>query len=233
MSNIFQISQDILDIFQEIEENDGELTPELEEKLKCSQDDFKTKVENYTKVIKSAEGNIKTIDDEIKRLTALKKSKQNTIDRLEKIIVWAVETFGDTTKSGGKYLDFGTGKVNVRVSEKVEVDDDAATNVVNQFMEQIRQIAYTKELDKNDIEDLVTIPDEMINGVTARLQVDVPLKDFYGPAGNILRALYDSNKLFKYAPNISKTELKSELKENPDAYPHLAHITKSKSITIK
>lgn len=233
MSNIFQISQDLLDAFQELEDNGGELTDELEAKLTVSQADFKTKIKSYTDVIKYTEGDIKLIDEEISRLKELKESKKKAIARLEKIVIWAIGVFGEANKSGNKFVDFGTGKVSVRNTEKVEVDDEFAEDAVNQFMEQIREIAFTGELANNDIEDLVTLPDDVINGVTAKISVDVPLKEFYGSAGNILRALYASNKVFKYAPSINKTELKTALKENPEAYPMLAHLVPNQTLTIK
>lgn len=231
--NIFQISQDLLDVYQELEDNGGELTEDLEAKLTISQADFKTKVKSYTDVIKYTKSDIKLIDEEIVRLKDLKESKNKAIARLEKVIIWAIDMFGDSTKSGGKFIDFGTGKVSVRNSEKVEVDDEFAEDAVNKFMEEIRQIAYTKELGSNDIEDLVTIPDDVIDGISAELKVSIPLKEFYGSAGNILRALYESNKVFKYSPSISKTELKDKLKENPDAYPMLAHLVQNKTLSIK
>lgn len=233
MSNIFQISQDLLAVFQELEDNGGELTDELEAKLTVSQADFKTKIKSYTDVIKYTEGDIKLIDEEISRLKELKESKKKAIARLEKIVIWAIGMFGEANKSGNKFVDFGTGKVSVRNTENVEVDDEFAEDAVNKFMEQIREIAFTGELENNEIEDLVTLPDDVINGVTAKISVDVPLKEFYGSAGNILRALYDSKKVFKYAPSINKTELKTALKDNPEAYPMLAHLVPNQTLTIK
>lgn len=233
MSNIFQISQDLLAVFQELEDNGGELTDELEAKLTVSQADFKTKIKSYTDVIKYTEGDIKLIDEEISRLKELKESKKKAIARLEKIVIWAIGMFGEANKSGNKFVDFGTGKVSVRNTEKVEIDDEFAEDAVNKFMEQIREIAFTGELENNEIEDLVTLPDDVINGVTAKISVDVPLKDFYGSAGNILRALYDSKKVFKYTPSINKTELKTALKDNPEAYPMLAHLVSNQTLTIK
>lgn len=231
--NIFQISQDLLDIFQELEDNGGELTEELEAQLSISQADFKSKVKSYTDVIKYTNSEIDLIDKEMARLKDLKESKKKAINRLEKVIIWAVNMFGETTKAGGKFVDFGTGKVSIRNSEKVEVDEEFAEDAVNKFMEEIRQLAFTGELANNDIENIVTIPDDVIDGISAKISIDVPLKDFYGPAGNILRALYDSNKNFKYSSNVSKTELKDKLKENPEAYPMLAHIVSNQTLTIK
>ena len=131
--NIWQIQQDLLNIFDEIEENGGELTEELESQLAISQEDFRSKVENYTNVIKSIKADIAAIDEETKRLTALKKSKSALIDKLSKVIIEAVDRFGDTTKNGGKFFDYGTGKVSIRNSQKVELDDDKAKCMANEY----------------------------------------------------------------------------------------------------
>ena len=85
--NIWQIQQNLLDIFNELEENGGELTEELEQQLAISQEDFRSKVENYTNVIKSVKADIAAIDQESKRLAELKKSKNGIIDRLTKVLV--------------------------------------------------------------------------------------------------------------------------------------------------
>ena len=121
--NIWQIQQDILAIFDELEENGGELTEELEQQLAISQEDFRSKVESYTNVIKSIKADVAAIDEETKRLANLKKSKNALIDRLSKVIIDAVDKFGETTKSGNKTFDYGTGKVSVRNTVKCETDD--------------------------------------------------------------------------------------------------------------
>ena len=131
--NIWQIQQELLSIFDELEENGGELTEELEEQLAISQEDFRSKVESYTNVIKSVKADIAAIDQESKRLAELKKSKTSMVDRLSKVIIDAVDKFGDTTKTGGKFFDYGTGKVSVRNSQKVELDDDKAQCMANEY----------------------------------------------------------------------------------------------------
>ena len=131
--NIWQIQQDLLSIFCELEENGGELTEKLEQQLAISQEDFRSKVESYTNVIKSVKADIAAIDQESKRLSELKKSKTAMVDRLSKVIIEAVDRFGDTTKTGGKFFDYGTGKVSIRNSQKVELDEDKLECMANEY----------------------------------------------------------------------------------------------------
>ena len=131
--NIWQIQQELLDIFNELEENGGELTEELEQQLAISQEDFRSKVESYTNVIKSVKADIAAIDQESKRLFELKKSKTALVDRLSKVIIEAVDRFGDTNKSGSKFFDYGTGKVSIRNTIKCETDDDKLKCMADEY----------------------------------------------------------------------------------------------------
>ena len=232
--NIWQIQQDLLDIFNELEENSGELTPELEDKLNITQSEFKNKIENYLYVIKQTESDINACDAEAKRLTALKKSKQNTVDRIKSIIAKAIEQFGDENKNGNKFIDLGTAKITVRTSDKVIVNDDFAENLVNSTFDEVRSMVFTKELQSNDLKDLLTIPENKLDGVTANISIDVPLKDLYKDNGDaFIKSIFAYGKYFKVKANISKTELKANLEDNPNAYPELAHLEQNKTLTIK
>ena len=232
--NIWQIQQELLDTFNELEENGGELTPELEDKLNITQSEFKNKIENYLYVIKKTESDINACDVEAKRLTALKKSKQNTVDRLKSVMAKAIEQFGDENKNGNRFIDLGTAKITVRTSNKVIVNDDFAENLVNSTFDEVRSMVFTKELQSNDLKDLLTIPENKLDGVTANISIDVPLKDLYKDNGDaFIKSIFAYGKYFKAKANISKTELKANLEDNPNAYPELAHLEQNKTLTIK
>ena len=232
--NIWQIQQDLLDIFNELEENGGELTPELEDKLNITQSEFKNKIENYLYVIKKTESDINACDAEAKRLTALKKSKQNTVDRIKSVMAKAIEQFGDENKNGNRFIDLGTAKITVRTSNKVIVNDDFAENLVNSTFDEVRSMVFTKELQSNDLKDLLTVPENKLDGVTANISIDVPLKDLYKDDGDaFIKSIFTYGKYFKVKANISKTELKANLEDNPNAYPELAHLEQNKTLIIR
>lgn len=245
--NIFQISKELLDIFEELEENGGELTEELEAQLAISQADFKSKVKSYSEVIKYTESEIKLIDEEIARLKELKDSKNKAITRLEKIIIWAVDMFGESTKSGGKFIDFGTGKVNIRNSEKVEVNTDVTDTVVKNFFSYFNMLNYTHELDQatsvnsediiqalKSMENSVNITEEELNQIQASLSVDVNLKDLLDTQGiDFVRKLLGFVTNYKVKSNVSKSVIKPILKEGNIHLSNIAHIEENKTIIIK
>lgn len=114
-NTLYDIKQEYLELVNEIEELDGELTPELEYKLKINQSELTNKAIAYHSVILSKEAFNTTVDNEIKRLQALKKQNNNVIDRLKNSLVSAIELYGDFT--------IGTNTFSLRKSERVEVED--------------------------------------------------------------------------------------------------------------
>lgn len=232
--NIFEISKDIESVFEELEENGGELTEELEEKLSISQDEFRSKVDAYLSVIRNTESDVDCCDKEIKRLQAVKKTKQNSIERLKNILIWAIDKFGETNKSGNKYIDLGTSKVTIKASNKVVVNEEYADDIISSTFAELREANYTKELCDNTIKDLITTPENKLDGITTTILVDIPLEDLYKDKGdNFIKSLFDYDASFKVKANISKSLLKDKLNENAEAYKDLAHIENTKSLLIK
>lgn len=232
--NIFEISKEIESVFEELEENGGELTDELEEKLSISKDEFRSKVDAYLSVIRHTESDVDCCDKEIKRLQSVKKTKQNSIERLKNILVWAIDKFGEVNKSGNKYIDLGTSKITIKASNKVIVNEEYADNIIANTFAELRESNYTKELYNNHIKDLITTPENKLDGITTTISVDIPLEDLYKDKGDsFIKSLFDYDASFKVKANISKSLLKDKLNENAEAYKDLAHIENTKSLLIK
>lgn len=254
MANIYNIQQELLEIFNQIEENEGELTPELEEALAIKEDEFKSKVEAYTGVIKQLELDLSGIKAEQLRLTALKVSKEKTIDRLKSIIIEAVNRFGDTSKTGSKFLDYGTGKVSLRKSESVELDDDKLKAFTKRFVSYFHWIHYQNafdqtEFDSKEITDYCNQghgddydEDEVLPGFTdddmtkiqADLDVRVSLKDMFATEDgrNLMRAILKYNSNITAKPVVDKKAIKDEIKSEGTC-PTFAKFVTKQNVTIK
>jgi len=146
MSNIYNLKLELLDIFNELEENGGELTPELEEQLTITQNEFTDKIRDYSKVIQALKNDITAIDAETNRLKVLKDSKKKIIERLTKILIEAIELFGDESKSGSKFVDYGDGKVSIRKSKTVELDEDNIKGIVDSYTKLVSSLIYNNQL---------------------------------------------------------------------------------------
>lgn len=251
MSNIFNIKQELLAIFDEIEENGGELTPELEEQLNITQDEFRDKIKSYSDVVKILENDILNIKTEKARLNDLQKSKEKTIERLKKIMIDAVKLFGDTTKSGNKYFDYGTGKVSIRNTQVVEIEEDVTERFVNRALTCLRWYQQNNQLDTITASDVLDYcnsksPDEETNGdditvlfeediaqIKADINLDIPVSElFTTERGMKLAKALAEYAVFTCKAKVSKTDIKANAKEN-HTMPVFAKLINNQTLTIK
>ena len=93
-----------------------ELTPELEELLVINQEQLQAKAGNYAKVIANIQGDSDAIDAEIKRLKAMKESKDRAVTRLKDAVKNAMMV------SGIDKIESPLFKLSLRRSEAVEVE---------------------------------------------------------------------------------------------------------------
>jgi hypothetical protein len=93
-----------------------ELTPELEAELLINQEQLQTKAINYAKVISNYQGESEQIDAEIKRLKAMKESR-------DKKVTWLTESLKKAMMvSGIEKIESPLFKLSLRRSEAVEVE---------------------------------------------------------------------------------------------------------------
>ena len=141
--SLYQIEKNYLTLVETLIENGGELTPELEIELAINGQDLQTKGVCYGFVVKQLEGEIDLIDLEIKRLTALKKSRSNSIDRLKNSLSQAMQLFEMTE------LKTPLIKISFRKSESVEIEDIALLD--SNYI----KVVTTKSADKVAIKDAI------------------------------------------------------------------------------
>lgn len=253
MASIFNIQQDLYAIFDSIEENEGEITPELEEVLTIKREEFSTKIQGYVAYIKQLELDNKGIKEEIARLKDLQKSKEKTIDNLKKIMAMAIDAFGDTNKSGTKFLDYGTGKVSICKSDSIEVDEEGTKQFVNRFFRYFNWLHFTntanqQELDVKDVidfcnknkqddeEDIVetNYTDDDLTNLQANLDFKVNLKDLItNPNGlKLINSLLDYKVLATIKPSVDKIEVKKEVKSSGDIPTFAKYVIKN-NVVIK
>ena len=115
MKSLFVISQEAVDLASQLEE--GEFTPQLELALVINQNELQEKSLNYGYVIKTLEYDVAAIDEEIKRLRAIKTSKETVIDRMKDSVLNAMKIYGI------EKVTSPTLTISTRRSESVEVPD--------------------------------------------------------------------------------------------------------------
>ena len=115
---LYQISEDQRRLNAMLEETGGELTPELEEALAITEQNFVTKAENYGKAILHYKQMVAAAKAETDRIKAIQKTCENAIARMEERLRDAMVLF-DKPK-----VEMATLKLSLRKSERVVIDDE-------------------------------------------------------------------------------------------------------------
>lgn len=138
-----------------LEENGGELTPELEQALLITEENFTQKAEGYCKAIAIYNGQAAALDEEIKRLTAKKKTAENAVARMK-----------DALKNSMNVLKLdkinaGTFTISTRKSQSLEVLDEALVPEI--YKETVTTIKVDKNAIKADLKAGVEVEGVVLN----------------------------------------------------------------------
>ena len=184
MATIFDIERDILDVISQLEENEGEITEEIEEVLSINRNELKTKLQQYSYVNKKINSEIELAKFEIKRLQGLVKRKEKAIEKLDEYSEKAIELYGlenskSKAKKKPKEVDLGLEKAVLSYTEAVEITVEPET--IDDIPE--------------DLQDFTVI------AVTRYYKYKEGIDEVYDTSKNIPKVTF----------NIDKTELKKEL----------------------
>ena len=159
--NLFIIEQEYLQLMDQIENAEGEITEEVNEQLKINESQLQGKSKAYLEIIKGFESRGLTIDDEIKRLQAIKKREGNIVKNLKSRLLEAVNLFGEFTSG---LHTFGT-----RKSSSIEVED------VNALPKDYKVIKVTEQADKKALKEALK-RGETIEGVELVEKLNLNIK---------------------------------------------------------
>lgn len=115
MKSLWEIDTDLQKATQELIENGGELTDELNEVLTVNNNEFEEKALNYIWLIKNLENEADLRASEIKRLQAKNKAIDTTLDTLKTKLL-------DSVKLRGK-VKIGDFNLSVGKSKAVNIDN--------------------------------------------------------------------------------------------------------------
>lgn len=243
--NIYQIEENLLSIFDEIEELGGELTPELEEKLAITQEQFNDKVESYTNYIKSLKTDMDAIKVEQKRLKDVYERKEKTLNKINETVVKAIEEFGETKKTGVKYIDFGTGYVSIRTTIAVDDNEQLIKDIGLNLYDIISYAQAQNQLDCVDhfnLNELIEFYNDSTNGniteqdvkpIDVNFDLSISMADLEKPEIYHIIAEIAKQAKWKLSTSLSKTAVKPSLEENGSCMPNLAKLKENKSLIIK
>lgn len=251
--SIFKIDKELYALYDEIEEAGGEITPEIEEKLELNGQEMTNKVKSITNYINKLKADILAIKSETDRLAKLKKSKENTIKGLTNVVLFAIKKYGTEDKKGKKWIDWGTGKVSIRKSESVEVDDKKVENLIDVLKTTIINGIYTNTLHQSSSIDSQSILDAAIHNAQIEgditnsevevedmddiiVNVTIPVtmaKLLYGDGYSLLANMGDVAKDgWSFKPSVDKKAMKVKLTDE-GCTSNIAKVVENDNLTIK
>ena len=158
---LFEITGDALAIYENLEENGGELTEELNELLVINESELQSKGKAYLEVIGENESYLDRVDLEIKRLQGLKKSRKSLVENLKFRLSEAQAVFGD--------FEIGLQTITTRKSESIEVED------INTLPKEYKVVKVTESADKKALKEAIK-RGEVIEGVTLKQNANLKIK---------------------------------------------------------
>lgn len=147
---LYQIRQDHYELLSHIEESGGELTPEIEQALQLSEEEFESKAVSYAYVIKGFDGTEDIIDKEIERLSELKEKAVKRKELFKQRLSDAMQQFGV------EKIETPTLKLSFRKSESIEITD--VTKIAGKYLEEKKTYTISKIKIKESIKEGISVP---------------------------------------------------------------------------
>lgn len=208
MSSLYNISNDILRIFNEVEQAEGEITDEQYNELCIKQEELKEKLDSYVKAIKVWQVDEQALKDEKKRFNDRQNVYKNRIERLKKAMLEAVINFGETGKNN-KFIELPSVRIFTKNTQSIEINEARINILIYKFRDLIQELVQQDILYTGEDLDLVGILDSINAQCIAEFGED------FSP--------FNISDLKHIKINISYTNTIEELlKNNPDILQHLS-----------
>lgn len=166
--SLYAITNDINEIYNKIEEADGEITPEIEDELAIRQDEFAEKAEGYANFIKSKKSYITECKEEENRIKNIRKVTENIVERVSSSLAKAIDEFGDTNSSGNHFIETKFMKITSMPSRSMEID----TAILDAIVSSVIDFASTN-MREDKMDDLFNDPDEYLVKTTDHVNDDI------------------------------------------------------------
>ena len=251
--SIFEIDKELYALYDEIEEAGGEITPEIEEKLELNGQEMTNKVKSITNYINKLKADLLAIKSETDRLAKLKKTKENIIAGLTKLVLFAINKYGTEDKKGKKWFDWGTGRVGIRKSTSVELDDKKIENLIDVLKTTVVNGIYANTLHQSSSIDSQSLLDAAIHNAQIEgditnsevevedmddiiVNVTIPVtmaKLLYGDGYSLLANMGDVAKDgWSFKPSVDKKAMKIKLTDE-GCTSNIAKVVENDNLTIK
>jgi hypothetical protein len=251
--SLYQISDELQLLLNEIEENGGEITEEQEQQLEISQEELGSKVENYCNAITILKSEEECAKKEKQRLNELQNVKKNLIEKLKNSLLKTVTKFGYTGKSGNKVFDATNHKLFTKNTKSVVINEERFNKMseyVKDYLIELYKQGILETGENIDIEGMLGainaaakaeqeenfVPFTISDLATINFRFDYFISFnslMQGKANNVVQLILSPNAVLNYEPDsMLKTYLEVKERENESDIT-FAHLEDKQSLTIK
>lgn len=162
---LYNLSAEMAEIENALIENGGELTPELEEKLTCTQDALIKKADSYGVIIEKFTAAIANCKTEIDRINAIKKVADNSLKSIKQYLADTMNTFGMKSLEGNLH------KFSLTKTTATEVDEDVLLAPYKALLDAMQEklpswITIDAKISKSDLKATYKDKDVTLDGLT-------------------------------------------------------------------
>ena len=249
MASLYNIENELLDLFEQIEDAGGEITEDQIELLEIKQDELKDKLESYYKAITIWESNGECCKNEKKRINDVQNKYKNRIERLKAFMLHAVKMFGEHGKTN-MFIELPTVRLSTRASKSICEDENRVKLLISEADRYIRELSQAGVLCTGEDCDMTGI----LNAINANCLAEygesfdfftmddldtlklsftttLSIKDLFNKRGDIVEH-YAETTIDTFVENgTTKDDYKQAIKDNKDIT--IAYEENKESLIIK
>lgn len=160
---LFDLSAQMAEIEDQLYENGGELTPELEKEMTETQESLMAKVDGYNALYQKLGAVAASAKAEADRLAKIKRTAENAQRRLKERLLWNMRQFG-MEKLEGRLC-----KMSIRKAASLNVDEDLMLSPYRERIDQLNAalppyITVKVDISKTAIKDMYKGTDALPQG---------------------------------------------------------------------
>lgn len=250
MGNLYDISYDILRIFDSVESAEGEITDEQYAELCIKQDELKQKLDAYVKAVKEFQANAEFCKNEKKSINDRQNVYKNRIEKLKSAMLDAVIAFGEEGKTN-KFIELPNCRIFTKTSKSIEADETRLDILSKEFYRLIFELVRNGVLYTGEDVDLEGILDVINANVIAeqgedfepftiqdliqcklRVSIYASIYDCFRSNEYLIRQIVNNPVISKIDTEICKDDCKFII-ENSDAKLTIAKQIISNNLQIK
>lgn len=195
--SMFEIMREFEDIYDELESSDGELTPELEERLAINRNEFVEKIDKMKWLVNYKNSEIVTLKESMAHSAFQIQSANNVIARVKKVMKEAIMQYGEKKVS----KETGSTSYSVKLEDGSKKYVQAAPVILINDEEQVpdifKRVKFTLPFMPKKVEDEVQAKIKEIEAILEKNDVEAVIKTEH---------------------DIQKTALLAYVKEHPEDF---------------